>query len=184
MGVGGRGKLFDVQHGEGRVCDGLAEHDLGVGPEGGVQFFLGAQGVYKGGGDAHLFHGDRDEVEGTAVDGAGGHDVVACFAQVEQGEEVGGLTAAGEHGSRAALQLADLLGDKVAGGVLEPRVEVALGFQVEQLAHILAGGVLEGGGLDDGDLAGFAVAGGVTALHADGITVHVTYSFAWLIGIA
>ena len=48
------------------------------------------------------------------------------------------------------LQLADLLGHKVTGGVLQAGVEVAVGFQVEQLAHILAGGIFEGGGLDDG----------------------------------
>ena len=178
VGVGGRGKLFNVQHGEGRVCDGLAEHDLGVGPEGGVQFFLGAQRVHEGGVNAHLLHGDGDEVEGAAVDGAGRHDVVACFAEVEQREEVCGLTAGGEHGGSAAFQLTDLLGHQVAGGVLQAGIEVAVGFQVEQLAHILAGGILEGSGLDNGDLAGFAVAGGVTALHADGITIHTTYSFA------
>ena len=42
VGVGGLGKLFNVQHGQGGVCDGLAEHHLGVGPEGGVQLLLGA----------------------------------------------------------------------------------------------------------------------------------------------
>ena len=53
--------------------------------------------------------------------------------------------------------------------VLEAAVEVALGLQVKELAHVLAGGVFEGGGLDDGDLAGFAVAGGIAALYAQGI---------------
>ena len=178
VGVGRIGKLFDVQHGQGGVGDGLAEDRLGVGPEGSVQLFLGAQRVHEGGLDAHLFHGDRDQVEGAAVDGAGRHDVVARLAEVEQGEEVRGLAAAGEHGGGAALQLADLLGHQVAGGILQAGIEVTVSFQVEQLAHVLAGGVLEGGGLDDGDLAGFAVAGGVTALHADGITIHTTYSFA------
>ena len=184
VGVGCLRKLFNVQHGQGGVGDGLAEYDLGVGAERGVQLFLGAQRVHKGGLDAHLFHGDRDEVEGAAVDGAGCHDVVTGLAKVEQGEEVGSLPAGSQHGSGAALQLADLFGHQVTGGVLQTRVEIAVGLQVKELAHVLAGGVLEGGGLDDGDLAGFAVSGRIAALHADGITIHTTYSFAGFVHIA
>ena len=184
VGVSSLGKLLNVQHGQGRVCDGLAQHHLGVGPECGVQFFLGAQRVHKGGIDSHLLHGDGDQVEGASVDGAGGHDVVPCLADIEQGKEVCSLTAAGQHCGRAAFQLADLLSHKVTGGVLQTRIEVAVSFQIEQLAHVLAGGILEGGGLDTGDLAGFAVAGGVTALHADGIAIHTTYSFTGFVHIA
>ena len=184
MGVGCLRKLFNVQHGQGGVGDGLAEHDLGVGEERGVQLFLGAQRVHKGGLDAHLFHGDRDEVEGAAVDGAGCHDVVTGLAEVEQGKEVGSLPAGSQHGSGAAFQFTDFLSHKVTGGVLQAGIEVAVGLQVKELAHVLAGGVLEGGGLDDGDLAGFAVSGRIAALHADGITIHTTYSFAGFVHIA
>ena len=172
VGVGGPGKLFDVQHGEGGVGDGLAKDGLGVGPERGVQLFLGGGGGDEGDVDAHLGHGDRDQVEGAAVNGGGGDDVVPALADVEQGQEVGGLPAGGQHGGGAPFQGGDLAGHGVAGGVLQAGVEVAVGLQVEQLAHVLAGVVLEGGGLDDGDLAGLAVAGGVAALHADGIAVH------------
>ena len=109
--------------------------------------------------------------------------MVACLTEIEQRKEVGGLTAGRQHGGGAAFQLADLFRHHVAGGVLQAGVEVAVGLEVEQLAHVLAGSVLERSGLDDGDLAGFAVAGGVAALHADGITVHTTYSFAgFLVG--
>jgi hypothetical protein len=184
VGVSSLGKLLNVQHGQGRVCDGLAEHHLGVGLECGVQFFLGAQRVHKGGIDSHLLHGDGDQIEGAAVDGTGCHDVVACFAEVEQGKEVCSLTAGSEHSGSAAFQLADLLSHKVAGGVLQTGIEVAVSFQIEQLAHVFAGGILEGGGLNNGDLAGFAVAGGVTALHTDGITIHTTYSFTGFVHIA
>ena len=180
MGVSSLGKFLDIQHSQGGVGNGLAEHHLGVGPEGSVQLLLGAQRVHKGGLNAHLLHGDGDEVEGAAVDGAGCHDMVTGLAEVEQGKEVGCLTAGGQHGGGAALQLADLLGHKVTGGVLQAGVEVAVGFQVEQLAHILAGGIFEGGGLDDGDLAGLAIAGRITALHTDGITVHCNILLYWV----
>ena len=126
VGVGCLRKLFNVQHGQGGVGDGLAEYDLGVGAERGVQLFLGAQRVHEGGLDAHLFHGDRDEVEGAAVDGAGCHDVVTGLAKVEQGEEVGSLPAGSQHGSGAAFQFTDLLGHKVTGGVLQAGVEVGV----------------------------------------------------------
>ena len=180
VGVCGLGELFDVQHGEGRVGDGLTKHDLGIGLEGSIQLFLAAQRVHEGGGNAHLLHGDGDEVEGAAVDGAGRHDVVACLAEIEQRKEVGGLTAGRQHGGGAAFQLADLFRHHIAGGVLQAGVEVAVGLEVEQPAHVLAGSVLERSGLDDGDLAGFAVAGGVAALHADGITVHCNILLYWV----
>ena len=175
--MGSLGELLNVQHGQGRVCNGLAEDGLGVGAEGGVQLLLGAQRVHEGGLDAHLLHGDGDEVEGAAVNGAGRNDMIPGFADVEQREEVGSLTAGRQHGGGAAFQLTDLFRHEIAGGILQTGIEIAVGFQIEQLAHVLTGGILEGGGLDDGDLAGFAVAGGVTALHADGIAIHTTYSF-------
>jgi len=103
--------------------------------------------------------------------------MIPGFADVEQREEVGSLTAGRQHGGGAVFQLADLFRHEIAGGILQAGIEIAVGFQIEQLAHVLTGGILEGGGLDDGDLAGFAVAGGVTALHADGIAIHTTYSF-------
>ena len=101
--------------------------------------------------------------------------MVAAGGDVEQREEVGRLTGGGEHGGGAALQRGDLRGHEVVGGVLEPGVEIAAGLQIEELAHVLAGGVFERGGLDDGDLARLAVSGGVAALHAygsDALSVH------------
>ena len=93
--VGCGGELFNVQHGQRRVGDGLPKDGFGVGLESGVQFLFGAVGGDEGGGNAHLGHGDRDQVEGAAVDGTGGHDVVPRAAQVEQRKEVGRLAGAG-----------------------------------------------------------------------------------------
>ena len=167
--VGGGSKLLNVQHGEGGVCDGLTEHRLGVGPEGGLQLLVGAVGGHKGKLHTHLLHGDGEEVIGTAVDAAGGHHVVSAGGDIEHGVEVGRLAGGGEHGGGAALHLADLSGGVVAGGVLKAAVEIALGLQVKELAHVLAGVILEGGGLDDGHLAGLSVAGMIAPLDADGV---------------
>ena len=168
MGVGGLGELLDVQHGEGGVGDGLAEDGLGVGPEGGVQLLLGAVRVKEGGFQTHLLHGDGEQVEAAAVDGGAGDDVVAAARDIEHSHKVGGLTGGGQHGGGAALKGADFGSHRVTGGVCQPGVEVALGFQIEELAHILGGFILEGRALDDGELAGLAVAGGVARLNAQG----------------
>ena len=169
MGVGCIGKLLNVQHGQGRVCDGLAEHHLGVGLECGVQFFLGAQRINKGGFNAHFLHGDGDQVEGAAVNGAGRNDVVARVADVEQGKEVGCLAGTGQHTGGAALQFGNLGGDGIAGGVLQAGIKITAGLQVKQFAHIVGAIIFESGALHNGNLAGFAVAGGIAALYAQGI---------------
>ena len=175
MSVGGLCELLNVQHRQGGVGDGLAEYRLGVGPEGGLQLLIGAVWGDEGDFNAHLGHGDGDQVEGASIDGGRGDDVVPAGADVEQGEEVGRLAGGGEHGGGAALQLTDLGGHVVVGGVLEAGVEIAAGLQVKELAHVLGGCVLEGGGLDDGDLTGFPIAGGVASLDTfrfDAVIAH------------
>ena len=168
VGVGRLGKLLDIQDGEGRVGDGLAKDRLGVGPEGGVQLLLRALGIHEGELDAHALHGDGKQVKGPAVDGGGGDDVVSAACNVEDGIEVGRLPGGQQHGGGAPLQGADLGRHRIVGGVLESGIEVTAGLQVEQLAHLLAGLIAEGGGLDDGEIAGLAVAGPVTGVEAVG----------------
>ena len=94
--------------------------------------------------------------------------MVPGIGNVEHGVEIGRLAGTGQHGGGAALQGADLRGDGIAGRVLQAGIEIAGGFQVKEFAHILAGIVLEGGGLDDRDLAGFSVLRRVAALDTDG----------------
>ena len=175
MSVGSLGKLLNVQDGEGGVGDGLAEDCLGVGPESGVELLLGALGVHKGELNAHTLHGDGEQVKGAAVDGGGGDHVVAAAGDVEDSIEVGRLAGGEEHGGAAALQSGDLGRHGIVGGVLQAGVEVAAGLQIEQLAHLLAGLIAEGGGLDDGEVAGLPVAGtiaGVEAFSGDLIVAH------------
>ena len=180
MGVSGIGELLDIQHGQSRVGDGLAEHRLGVGAEGRVQLLLGAIGRHEGEVNAHPLHGDSKQVVGAAIDGGGGHHVIATGGDVEHGIEGGRLTGGGQHSGGTALHLADLGRHRVVGGVLQAGVEIAGGFQVKQFAHILAGGVFEGGGLDHRDLAGLAVARGIAALYAFGfdfVVAHIGHPF-------
>ena len=169
VGMGRGSELLDVQHVQGGVGDGLAEQGLGVGSEGGVQLLLGAVRVHEGGFDAHALHGHAQQIETAAVDGGAGNNMVAAGSDVKKRVEVGCLTGAGKHGGGAALHGADLGCHHVAGGVLKPGVEIAAGFQVEELAHILTGGILEGGALINGDLAGLAIFGAVAGLDSQGL---------------
>ena len=91
------------------------------------------------------------------------------IALVENGEEVSRLTGGSQHGCCAAFESGKLGGNVIVGGVLQTGVEVAASFQVEELAHVLGGGIFEGGGLNDGNLTGFTIAGGVTSLYTTGI---------------
>ena len=47
------GELFDIQNTECGICNGLAENALGIGTEGGFQFFFCAIGIDEGAFDAN-----------------------------------------------------------------------------------------------------------------------------------
>ena len=164
----GGGEALDVEHGERRVRDGLAEHGLGVGAERGRELLVRAVGRDERALEAHAAHGVGQQVVRAAVEGGAGHHVVAAARDVEHGEEVGRLARRREHGCRAALQLGDLRGHGIVRGIGETGVEVAGLLEVEQAAHVLARVELPGGGLVDGNLARLAAAGTVAALHASG----------------
>ena len=51
---------------------------------------------------------------------------------------------------------------------MQTGVKITVGFKIKELCHLRAGGVLEGGALNDGDLARLAVSRGVAALYALG----------------
>ena len=185
VGVGRLGKFLDVQHGEGRIGDGLAEHRPGLGPEGCVQLLLGAIRVHKGEVNAHPLHGDGKEVVGAAVDGGGADHVLPAGDDVENGIEGSSLTGGGKHGRGSPLQGADLGGHMVVGGVLQPGVKISAGLQVEESPHLLAGGVPEGGGLDNGDVPGLSVAGSIArvdTLGTDTVLAHglILPFYAWV----
>ena len=177
VGMGCLCKLFNVQNSQGRVGNGFAKHGLGVGLKGGIQLFLGGGGGHKGHINAHFAHGHIDQVKSAAVNAAGGHNVIAAVANVEQCIEIGCLAAACQHGRRAALQRTDLGRHHIVGGVLQTGVKIAAGLQVKQLGHILAGIIFKGSALHNGDLAGLAVAGGVAALHANAVDFHILSYF-------
>ena len=101
--------------------------------------------------------------------------MIAAVGDVEDSVEVGRLAGGGEHRGGSALHVADFCGYHVVGGVLQPGVEVAAGLQVKELAHVLAGGIFKGSGLNNGNLPGLAVAGGVAPLNAFGVDAVIAH---------
>lgn len=167
MGMGRSGELFDIQHGQGRVGDGLAEHGLCVRAERGVQLFRGAVRVNERAGEPHALHRHGKQIIAAAVNGRGAHDMVAAARNVEHGHKIGGLSGAGQHGGRAALERRDLRRNVVAGRILQAGIEIAVRLEVKELAHGLRGLIAECCALDDRDLARFAVARRVAGLNAE-----------------
>ena len=175
MGVGGPGKFLDVQHGEGRVGDGLAEHRPGLRPEGGVQFLLGAVRVHKGEVNAHPLHGDGKQVVSTTIDGRRTHHMFPAGNDVEDGIEGRRLAGGGEHGRRPALQGADLGRHMIVGWILQAGIKIAAGLQVKEGSHLLPRGIPEGGGLNDGDIAGLSVPRRISGMNALGTDMALAH---------
>ncbi len=92
---------------------------------------------------------------------------------VEQRHEVCGLSRGCQHGRRSALQGADLRRHGVIGGILEPGIEIAFGFQVKELSHVLAGVIAERRALHNGDLPGFSVPWAIARLYTFGALSHI-----------
>ena len=104
--------------------------------------------------------------------------MVAAVCNIKDSVEICRLSGGGQHRCRAAFQLADFSRHQIAGGILQAGIEIAACFQIKELAHILAGVVFIGCALVDGDLSGFAVAGGVAALYAfcfNSLIAHVVF---------
>ncbi len=92
--------------------------------------------------------------------------MVARAAQVQAGEEVGRLAGRSEHAGYAAFQGGELGGYDVVGGVLQPGIEIAAFFQVEEPAHLVRCFVFKGRTLINGYLARFSLSGVVACMDA------------------
>ncbi len=172
VGMGALGKFFNVKHRQGRIGNGLPEHNPGVLPESPIQLLPGGIGTHKSHIHPHSFHGDGDQVVGSPVNGAGGNNVVPAAADVEQGVKIGGLAAAGEHARRSSLQLCDFGCHIIIGGILETGVEIAAGLQVKKFSHVLAGIIFKRGALNNRNLTGLSVSRCIPALYAYAVNLH------------
>ena len=117
LGVGCRRKGLDIEHGKRGVGNRLAKDKLSVGLDRSANLVHGGARAHEGRIDAKALERKGEQVDGTAIDGRAGDDVVAAGAQVEHGDERGHLARAGEDGAYATLHGGNLLLNKLAGRV-------------------------------------------------------------------
>ena len=178
--VRGGGKFFDVEHGQRRVCDRLAEDELRIRAEGRVQLLRRAVRVDKRDIHAHALHRHGEEVVAPAVDARRGDDMVAARGDIEHGKERRRRAGGRQHGRRAALERSDARGNMVVRRVLQAGVEIAVGLEVEELSHRAAGIIFECGALNDGDLPRLAVPRRIARLYAPCSKSYFCHNFCLL----
>ena len=134
---------------------GRVGHDLGVDE-------LGAPGLDRVGEglrvvgrderrlDAEPAQGHVEQRVGAAVERARGDDVIAGVAQLGEQQRLGRLARAGGDRADAALEARDPLLERRDGRIAEPRVDVPVLLQREQIGCILGVFKHERGGLIDG----------------------------------
>ena len=93
--------------------------------------------------------------------------MVACLTDIKNSVEVGRLSAGCQHGGHTTFEGGYLGGNGVVRRVLQAGVEVAVLFKVEKACHLLAGFILEGCTLVDGEHAGFTLLWSPSGLYAE-----------------
>jgi len=150
--MGDLGDTLDVED----IDLGVA-HDLGVEALGlvgdrappGVE----VRGIDEAGVDSQLAKADVELLEGAAVEGRGGDELVAGLHQREEGDELSRLAGRGGEGADPVLERRHPLLEDGDGRVHDPRVDIPEALQREEVGSVV--GVLEnvGAGLVDGHRA-------------------------------
>ena len=165
------GETLYVEHITTGVRDGLAEETFCVGTETSLDTLVIPIGVNEGAFYAQFLQRHAKEVEGASVNRVGRDEMVASLTDVEDGIEVCGLSATGQHSSDSTFQSGNLLGDGVVRGVGQTGIEIAAVLEVEESGHLVARLVAVGCTLIDGELLGFAFPRLPSAVDADGFEV-------------
>ena len=71
--------------------------------------------------------------------------MVASLTDIEDGIEIGSLTAGGKHGPYSTLEGGNLCSHSIVGGVLQAGVKVTFLLEIEQLSHLVGVIVLKRG---------------------------------------
>ena len=166
--VGHLGEALYVKHIAARIAYCLAEEALGVGAELLLDTLVIPLWVDEGALDAELLHGDSKEVEGASIDCVACDEMVTSLTDIEDGVEVGCLSAGCEHCSYSTLECCYLLCHEVVGRIGQTSVEVAIVLEVEEARHLFACVVLECRALIDGELLWLTLGWFPSAMYADG----------------
>ena len=127
---------FEVDHVDLGVGHGLGVHGAGARRDR-ARERLRVVGIDEDGVDAEPAQGDVELGDGAAVEGLAGHELVAGVHQADDGQELGGLTAAGGERADPALERGHALLEGGGGRVHDARVDVAEALQREQVGRVL-----------------------------------------------
>ena len=164
--VGESGKTLDVKNRKRGVRQRFTENKTGFAVDEFFDFLIRALNVEIPCLDTHFFKGFGKQVDRSAVDFARGENVFSAVADVEHRNHVCRLTGRGQNCAHAALKSVYLVGDGRKGGIGYSGVKVCVKLEIKGLSHILAGVIGKGGGLINGEHAGFACAGSIVSLYA------------------
>ena len=161
-------EFLDIQHGYAGIGYRFAEQRFGIRTERPGDLLLGSVLIDERHLDAQFRQRHAEQVIGSAVDRRRADDVVAGRTDVEHGIERSGLARRGQHAGYAAFERSDLRRYRIVGRVLQPGIEVAALFQIEQPGHLFARLVFERGALINRQHAGLAFFGSPSRLNAKG----------------
>ena len=131
IGMGNFRKLFNVQNRQCRIGNGLSEHRFCIRTEGCHQFLFRGIRIHKRHIDSHPLHGDRNQIKRPAINAGGRYNMIPCSADIEQGKEIGCLSAAGQHPCCTAFQFCNLGRHIIIRGVLQSRIKITGRFQIK-----------------------------------------------------
>ena len=151
--VGQLGQGFQVEDRAAGVADDLAEQGAGLGRDGGLPGLQIAR-IDEADRDRQLLQRVGELGHRSAVEMGRGDDLVAGLQQRHEDGELGRHAAGHGHGAGAVLQRGHALLEDGRRRVADPRVDVAVLLQVEELGRLLR--IVEdvGGRLVDGHRAG------------------------------
>ena len=133
------GEFFKIQHNQRRICQRFRHDAFGIGLERLADRIVIRIRVYDSTGYAHFFHGNRQQIESSAVYGGRQYDMVARLADIENGIVVCRLSGTGQHRCCAALQFTNFLCDAVVGRICQTAVKISGFLQIKKSAHLLRG---------------------------------------------
>ena len=163
----------NIENRQGRIRDGLTEHQTSVLVKQRFHLFVGHFVADVADLNSHPRHGDRQQIDGAAIDIVHGNQVLPGRADVEHRQQVRRLAGGNQHGTHAALQIRELFLHCRQGGIGDAGIHMSLRLQVKQLPKGIGIVILVGRALVNGQGAGFGIAGLVAGLNALGIKLII-----------
>lgn len=99
--------------------------------------------------------------------------MVSCLADIENGIEVGCLSAGCQHSGHTTFEGGNLGGYCIVRRVLQAGIEIAAVFKVEQACHLFAGIIFESCTLIDGEYTGLALFRSPSGLYAQRLRLEL-----------